>query len=74
VKVNSPPRGEFLMRTTANPQIAPEFDFLAHLSEKLGADREAVKDALGQWLIHFEPSQGLAGATGPRSDTRPTHQ
>jgi hypothetical protein len=41
----------------------------------LGADREAVKDALGQWLIHFEPSEVLvAGAARPRLDPRPTHQ
>ena len=63
------------MRTTSDSQVAPEFDFLAHLSEKLGADREAVRDALGQWLIHFEPSEVLvAGAARPRLDCRPTHQ
>lgn len=63
------------MRTTSNPHVAPEFDFLAHLSEKLGADRETVRDALGQWLIHFEPSQVLvAGAAGQRSDPQPTQQ
>jgi hypothetical protein len=62
------------MRTTSDSQVAPEFDFLAHLSEKLGADRETVKDALGQWLIHFEPSEMLAGAARPRSDSQSTHQ
>lgn len=48
------------MRTTSEVKVAPEFDFLAHLSEKLGVDRESVKDALGQWLIQFEPTGSLA--------------
>lgn len=48
------------MRTTREIKVAPEFDFLAHLSERMGVDRESVKDALGQWLIHFEPTGQLA--------------
>lgn len=48
------------MRTSSEVNVQPEFDFLAHLSEKMGVDRQAVKDALGQWLIHFEPTGSLA--------------
>ena len=48
------------MRTTSDVNVAPEFDFLAHLSERMGVDRESVKDALGQWLVHFEPAGPLA--------------
>jgi hypothetical protein len=48
------------MRTTSDVNVAPEFDFLAHLSERMGVDRESVKDALGQWLVHFEPAGQLA--------------
>jgi len=48
------------MRTTTDVKVQPEFDFLAHLSEKMGVDRECVKDALGQWLVHFEPTGTLA--------------
>ncbi len=48
------------MRTDSEVKVAPEFDFLAHLSERMGVDRESVKDALGQWLVHFEPAGPLA--------------
>lgn len=48
------------MRTTSEVKVQPEFDFLAHLSEKMGVDRESVKDALGQWLVQFEPTGVLA--------------
>jgi hypothetical protein len=62
----------FTMRTTPDVNVAPEFDFLAHLSERMGVDREAVKDALGQWLVHFEPAGQLADRlSGPNPQSTP---
>jgi hypothetical protein len=47
-------------------------DFLAFLEQRLGLDERATLDAIGSFLVRYEPSVEARARQAVSTDTRPT--
>ncbi|MEJ1960331.1 MAG: hypothetical protein WDO56_01750 [Gammaproteobacteria bacterium] len=37
----------------------PPFDFVVHIAQRLGIDREAAQTILYEWLLQYDPKAAL---------------